>query len=436
MKKLFIICMLIGLTVTFETQAQADLQQKLKGYVNPEELVTLSETIPFSQAIEIMSKVSEKLTGKKIVCTVSINTPIGVEIEKMSYKKALIIIAQYNNLIIEETENSTVVKRKDVDKTASAKEGTYANVDEREVKISAVIFEADVNTMHEKGINWQALFSQSGLSVAGNLITASSSDSSSSSSSSSSSTQASTPSFTTTVDSKFKIGKTDGTITAALNFFETENLGKIISRPTISVVNGQQGRTQVGSDIAIKERDFSGNLIDRFYSTGTIIEVTPYIYTEDGIDYVYLNTKVEKSSALTGSSSTVTEITKTAASTKLLMLDNEEVAIGGLFVNDETTIRRGVPFLKDLPWWVFGLKYIFGYDQLSISNKEIILLIKVNITPTLKERIEQKKQERLLNKEWQKQTDEMQQYKDDIDKARADKKAEREKKQEEESNKE
>jgi len=433
MKKLFIICMLVGLTVTFETQAQADLQQKLKGYVNPEELVTLSETIPFTQAIEVMSKVSEKLTGKKIVCTANLTTPIGVEIEKMSYKKALIIIAQFNNLTVEETENATVVKRKDADKAVSAKEGTYAAVDEREVKISAVIFEADVNTMHEKGINWQALFSQSGLSVAGNLITASSSDSSSSSSSS---TSSSSPSFTATAESNFKIGKTDGTITAALNFFETENLGKVISRPTISVVNGQKGRTQVGSDVAIKERDFSGNLIDRFYSTGTIIEVTPYIYNQDGIDYVYLDTKVEKSSALTGSSSTITEITKTAASTKLLMLDNEEVAIGGLFVNDETTIRRGIPFLKDLPWWFFGLKYIFGYDQISINNKEIILLIKVNITPTLKERIEQKKQERMLNKEWQKQTDDMQQYKDDIDKARADKKAEQEKKQEEESNKE
>jgi general secretion pathway protein D len=432
MKKLFIICMLVGLTVTFETQAQADLQQKLKGYVNPEELVTLSETIPFFQAIEVMSKVSEKLTGKKIVCTTNIDTPIGVEIEKMSYKKALIIVAQFNNLMVEETENSTIVKRKDAGKSSSAKEGTYAAVNEREVKISAVIFEADVNTMHEKGINWQALFSQSGLSVGANLITASSSDSSSSSSS----TSSSSPSFTATAESNFKIGKTDGTITAALNFFETENLGKVISRPTISVVNGQKGRTQVGSDVAIKERDFSGNLIDRFYSTGTIIEVTPYIYNEDGIDYVYLDTKVEKSSALTGSSSTITEITKTAASTKLLMLDNEEVAIGGLFVNDETTIRRGIPFLKDLPWWFLGLKYIFGYDQISINNKEIILLIKVNIVPTLKERIEQKKQESLLNKEWQKQTDDMQKYKDDIDKARADKKAEREKKQEEESNKE
>jgi len=54
------------------------------------------------------------------------------------------------------------------------------------------------------------------------------------------------------------------------------------------------GRTQVGSDIAIKERDFAGNLIDRFYSTGTIIEVKPFIYSEDNIDYVFLDTKVEK----------------------------------------------------------------------------------------------------------------------------------------------
>jgi type IV pilus assembly protein PilQ len=208
-------------------------------------------------------------------------------------------------------------------------------------------------------------------------------------------------------------------------------LGKIISRPTVVVVNGQLGRTQVGSDIAIKERDFAGNLIDRFYSTGTIIEVKPYIYKEDGVDYVYLDTKVEKSSVLP--SATLTEITKTAATTKILLLDGEEVAIGGLFVNDESNVRRGVPFLKDLPWWFFGLRYIFGYDETAVTTKEIIMLIKVNILPTLKERIDQKKQDQVLSKEWQNQTDDLQKYKEEIEKAKAERKQEMEKKQNEES---
>ncbi|MFA7290381.1 MAG: hypothetical protein WC055_16015, partial [Melioribacteraceae bacterium] len=150
-----------------------------------------------------------------------------------------------------------------------------------------------------------------------------------------------------------------------------------------------QGRTQVGSDISIKERDFSGNLIDKFYSTGTIIEVTPYIYNQDGLEYVLLKVKVERSSAIPDVIST--EIRKTAATTSVLLLNGEETVIGGLFVNEDATSRRGVPLLKDLPWWFFGLKYIFGYDQVTYTKKEIIISIKAEILPTLRERLMLKK---------------------------------------------
>ncbi len=439
MKKLFIIiCMLFGFTAAIEAQAQIDFQQKLKGYVDPEELITLSETIPFSQAIDVISKVSEKLTGKRVVSTVNITTPIGVEIEKMSYKKALFIIVQYHNLTLEETENNLVVKRKDDKKETLAKD-IYAPVDEREVKISALLFEGNVAAMREMGINWQFLLSRGGLKIGGNLVTVqeqqqnnqSSTGTNTGTTTGGATTLQNPPDFSVTSESKFSMGKFDGDATALFRFFESENLGKIISRPTVVVVNGQLGRTQVGSDIAIKERDFAGNLIDRFYSTGTIIEVKPYIYKEDGVDYVYLDTKVEKSSVLP--SATLTEITKTAATTKILLLDGEEVAIGGLFVNDESNVRRGVPFLKDLPWWFFGLRYIFGYDETAVTTKEIIMLIKVNILPTLKERIDQKKQDQVLSKEWQNQTDDLQKYKEEIEKAKAERKQEMEKKQNEES---
>ncbi len=386
MKKFIIIFMIIGLNL----QAQIDIKEKLKGYVNPEEIVSLSETLPFNQAIEVLSKVSEKLTGKKIVSLPNISNPIGVEIDKMPYKKALLIIVQINNLLLEETESTIIVKRKDTTKESLPRE-QYVPVSEREVKISALIFEASVSDMKERGVNWEFLLSKSGLSLGGKIVTAQTQ------------TQQATgttqqtqnpPEFSLSPKIDFKLGNTfDGTATGLFKFFEEENLGKIISRPTIIAINGMQGKTQVGSDFSIKERDFAGNLIDKFYQSGTIIEVTPNIISEEGVDYVMLKVRVERSSVIPGA--ITTEKPKTEVTTNLLLLNGEEAVIGGLLVNEETINRRGVPILKDLPWWVLGLRYLFGYDQKTVTTKEIITLIKVELLPTLKERIDAKKKEAL-----------------------------------------
>lgn len=149
MKKVITILFIIfGL---IQLNAQVDLKKQLSGYVNPDELVTLSENITFDNAIQVLSTVSEKQTGKKIVSTVSVNNPIGVELNNIQYKKALFIIAQYNNFMVDETENTIVVRRKDDSKIELAKD-IYAPVDEREVRITALLFEANVAEMQEKGL--------------------------------------------------------------------------------------------------------------------------------------------------------------------------------------------------------------------------------------------------------------------------------------------
>ena len=402
MKKLIVFLILFGFM--FTTRGQIDLKDKLKGYVSPDELITLSESISFDQAIQVISKVSEKVTGKKVVSPVSITTPIGIEIDKMQYKKALLIIVQYNNLLIEETESTIIVRKKSDVKGAG--DSSFVSIDEREVKISAVMFEANIAEMREQGINWEFLLSQTGLSVGGKLV----SIQDQAASSTSTTTTQNPPQFNLNSSSTFSMGPFDGSATALLKFFEDENLGKIISRPVITAINGKQGKTQVGSDFSIKERDFAGNLIDKFYQSGTIIEATPNIMAEDGIDYVYLKVRMERSSVIIGSLST--EKPKTEVTTNLLLLNGEETAIGGLIVNEETTVRRGIPFLKDLPWWVFGLRYIFGYDQNSLTQKEIILLIKAEILPTLKERFAKPKEQTLLKKSIDQQRSDLEKYKE------------------------
>ena len=74
------------------------------------------------------------------------------------------------------------------------------------------------------------------------------------------------------------------------------------------------------------------------------------------------------------------------------MLSGEEKVIGGLFINEEINIRQGIPFLKDLPWWVFGLRYLTGYDKKQVTKKEVIILLQAELMPTIKERVAQKKE--------------------------------------------
>jgi type IV pilus assembly protein PilQ len=415
MKKLIVILLLFGLMVT--THGQIDLKDKLKGYVNPEELVTLSESISFDQAIQMISKVSEKVSGKRVVSPISITTPIGIEIDKMQYRKALLIIVQYNNLFLEETESNIIVRKKSDIKGIG--DSSIVSIDEREVKISALIFEANIAEMKEQGINWEFLLSQTGLTVGGKLVSIQDqSTTASGTSGTAGQTTQNPPQFNLNSKSTFSMGPWDGTATALFKFFEDENLGKIISRPVITAINGKPGRTQVGSEFSIKERDFAGNLIDKFYQSGTIIDVTPNILTEEEIEYVYLKVRVEKSSVIIGSLST--EKPKTEVTTNLLLLNGEETAIGGLISNEETTVRRGVPFLKDLPWWVLGLRYIFGYDQVSFSQREIILLIKAEILPTLKERFAKPKDQTTLKKTLDKQRDDLEKYKEQSKKKEED----------------
>ncbi|MEJ2493759.1 MAG: hypothetical protein P8Y79_05470 [Ignavibacteriaceae bacterium] len=311
----------LSLFLFLEVFAQQNYwERRFKDYTNPDELVTMSESLPFDQAIQLISKVSESTTGKRVVSAVQRTDPIGVEIVNMPYDKALTVIVQYANLMYEEKEDLIVIKSKTEEQKHSA--DTYASVNSREVKISAVFFEMDVEKSKKVGFDWKFLLSGKSSDIAGFLRTESQS--------------------------------------------ATDN-------------SGSSGDNSGGSG-----SDFAGNTVEKFFPTGTIIDVTPYIYNEEGINYILLNITVERSSF--SQNETTTQINKTNASTQVMMLDGEETILGGLFVNEETTTRNGIPFLKDLPWWVLGIRYLTGSDEKVVRKKELVILLKAELVPTLKER--------------------------------------------------
>ncbi len=378
---LILVFILIG-----DVLPQQRLEKQFKTFRNPDELVTLSQSLPFNEAIALLSKVSEMTTGKRIVSTIDSKDPIGIEIEGMPYDKALLVIVQYNGYIFEETEDVIIVKRPGEDKLKSLPE--YASFDTREVKISAVFFEMNVSESKKRGIDWKILLSKSDWNVGAELFTQTTSQQQQ---------QARPPELNITSEAAGKVGSFFGEATALFRWFEEENLGEIIANPSVVVRDKNQGRIQVGSDFSVRTRDFAGNTVEKFFPTGTIIEVTPYIYNEKGIDYILLKILVERSSF--SFNEQTTEIRKTNASTQILMLNGEETVLGGLFVNEETQTRNGIPFLKDLPGWFFGLRYLFGSDQTTVTKKELVILLKAELLPTLQERHNNPTSDNLLLKE-------------------------------------
>ncbi|MCL4278151.1 MAG: hypothetical protein KJZ60_00445 [Ignavibacteriaceae bacterium] len=379
----------ISIFIVLQASPQEYWERRFKTNQNPDELVTMSETLPFNQAIELLSKVSESVSGRGIVATVQKTDPIGIEITNMPYDKALLMIVNFAGLEYEMKEDVIIVKSKTKEELERTPE-TYAPPTQREVKISALFCEIDLVEAKKVGLDWRVLLSGEQTNLAGVLRgeTETSREQSS---------QGLQPEFKLGVTSDFQIGDFFGQATAVFKFFEQNNIGEIISNPSIVVRDRNEGKIQIGSDFSVRTRDFAGNTTEQFFPTGTIIIVTPYVHKENGLDYALLDVAVERSSFQT--SELTTEIRKTTAATQVIMLDGEETAIGGLFVNEELVVRNGIPFLKDLPWWVFGIRYLTGFDQTTIRKKELVILLKLEIMPTLQERFENPQWEIVLIRE-------------------------------------
>ncbi len=372
-KKIWWLLVLLGMMSAQLLFGQTNRVRELRKInAAPEEIISLSQSTSFSNALVIINDLSQKYYGKVIVGREVYNGPIGVDIDKMHWLSALEIILRRNGLWYNEyPDYIQIVPQQAEEPTAEVPEAVdkvREEFEKREVVISAVFFEADVSKLREAGMSWN-LFR--GKDVDLNIRN-------------------------TSVDNTGGLLEIEidpdldfGDITAIFKALESDQMGEIVTSPKITVKSGEEGRIQVGSDIAITLQDFSGNTITQFFSTGSIIKVKPNVVMYDSIHFINLSLEIERSNSSRGDAGL--EIKKSMAKTSVMLLDGEETVIGGLNVNEEGSSRDGIPFLKDLPWWLFGLRYVFGHESHSVVKKELLILLKGELLPTLKERFENKR---------------------------------------------
>lgn len=350
---------------------QQNIPYELREYVDPDQLVTLSQDTEFREAIQILNSFAKEYEEKVIINRTNQSGPIGINVPTMYWRQALEYITSANDLVLNETaEYYELIPREALGGKQKAQKTQVPSVTlgSREVKISATFFEGNRRILRELGVDWSVIKNGKVAINASGAQNVSQSEV-----------------FNVSVD-WIEIAETGWEITEMFSTFEASNQGEILSSPTIKVLEGQEGRIQVGQDFSIKQRDIAGNVTDQFFSVGTILEVVPVVISYGDTNFIHLEINAEKSTAQPDPVSTV--INKQESETQVLLLPGEETVLAGLYSSEESTVRRGIPLLKDLPPWFFGLRYVFGYDSKDIQKRELVIFIKAELVPMLEDRME------------------------------------------------
>ena len=363
-----------------------------------------------NQFFRLINPTFYRVTGKRVVDPQDRTEPIGVALNGVHFIDAFELVLDRQGLDFSESEGYFIISQPQIVATTTdgasadpvgatqpvtggvagaAMSDLPATADTREIRIDAVIFQLNTRRAREVGTNWSAVFGEA--ARGGN---------SGGGGGNRTEFYVNAGSFFDALDGFIEASSDRINLTQILQLFrylESEGYGQTIATPFTVVQSGEQGRMQSGQDIPVTVRDFQGNAITQFFSTGTIIDVTPTLIVDeregDPVEFIHLDVKVEKSTGVPSSEGIA--INKDDITTQLPLLSGEMRAVGGLTSTDETVTRSGIPILKDLPI----LKYLFSYNQTSIVQNEIIIVLRARVSDDLRTRMSRELPRRLLQQE-------------------------------------
>ena len=162
---------------------------------------------------------------------------------------------------------------------------------------------------------------------------------------------------------------------AKINALITDGKAKILSRPHISTIQGNEAVMSVGDRIPIPRVDVSNSITTTSYTyedAGIILKVTPRI-NEDGTITATVYTEVSTPQYV--SAMGVYRFNKRSADTIITLQDGEPMVIGGLIGKEEEKSISKIPFLGDLP--ILGA--LFKNHHKSNSESELIIFLTAHV---------------------------------------------------------
>ncbi len=165
-------------------------------------------------------------------------------------------------------------------------------------------------------------------------------------------------------------------LSVALRAMETSGNTKILSAPSLVVLNNQKAHIEVGDQIPITQTFVNTNANTdntigqvEYKDTGVILDVRPRV-NPGGL--VYLNvSQVVSAPGIKDATTGNFPIQQREVATQVAVQSGQTVLLGGLIKQDESTTDTGIPGLNHLP--VVGR--LFGSTDRTRNRTELIVLI-------------------------------------------------------------
>ncbi len=160
-----------------------------------------------------------------------------------------------------------------------------------------------------------------------------------------------------------------GSVEATLQALETQNKANIISNPRITTVNNREASVVVGQQIPLIVQDFAGNAVTQLTTIGIKLSVTPHINTGNRITMDVHPEVSDLASQATVQGGII--INTTMADTRVMVNDGETAVIGGLIRSNESSTKRGIPVLMDVPL----LGNLFRSNSTTKQKRELLIFV-------------------------------------------------------------
>ncbi len=169
---------------------------------------------------------------------------------------------------------------------------------------------------------------------------------------------------------------------AAMNFLEADGSSKILAKPNLRGLDGEEISFMVGDEVPVPETQYqaiaAGGINTspvttyRYRNVGVEIKITPFIHQNNEVT---LKTKLTINFISSGASSSFPTFGKREIENKIRLKEGETNIIGGLIRDDVRGSLNGIPALVKIPL----LGRLFGSSEKNISQTDLIF----SITPKI-----------------------------------------------------
>ncbi|MDO6572224.1 type II secretion system secretin GspD [Gilvimarinus sp. 2_MG-2023] len=164
-----------------------------------------------------------------------------------------------------------------------------------------------------------------------------------------------------------------GQIQSVLNVLAGNGLLKVLSTPSLMVLDNQSASIQVGSSFAVASSttlgDYGSTQNISYRDTGVDLEVTPSV-NAGGLVTMDIMQSVSNALPESGQGGNPSFFERSIQS-KVAVRSGESVILGGLISDSENTEKSGVPFLSSLPL----IGWLFGNTTVTEERQELLVII-------------------------------------------------------------